>query len=193
MWFLIPIAGLVVAGIVALVSEEEASARSNWENKYQGAKDEVENLRRNIESHLSETRSTYDFYVLNEYYYSSFRFADNAYKLLNDSRTSLSSLKKMIDAANEKRREISVRLESKMSREAKTEHIGELRNLTEFRDALQQDFNKVLAQKRDFADEVTRLNQQTEKLKTAMHERCGSKGREWYANLQQRISSRRHA
>ena len=193
MWFLIPIAGLVVAGIVALVSEEEASARSNWENKYQGAKDEVENLRRNIESHLSETRSTYDFYVLNEYYYSSFRFADNAYKLLNDSRTSLSSLKKMIDTANEKRREISVRLESKMSREAKTEHIGELRNLTEFRDALQQDFNKVLAQKRDFADEVIRLNQQTEKLKTAMHECCGSKGREWYANLQQRISSRRHA
>ncbi len=192
MWFLIPIVGLVVAGIVALASQEEASARSNWENKYQGAKDEVENLRRNIERHLSETRSTYDFYVLNEYYYSSFRFADNAYKLLNDSRISLSSLKKMIYAANEKRHEIKMRLESRMSREAKTEHIGELRNLTEFRDALQQDFNKVLAQKRDFADEVTRLNQQTEKLKTAMHERCGSKGREWYANLQQRISSRRH-
>ena len=193
MWFLIPIAGLVVAGIVALASEEEASARSNWENKYQGAKDEVENLSRNIERHLSETRSAYDFYVLNEYYYSSFRSADNAYNLLKDSRTSLSSLKNMIDAANQKRREISKRLESKMSREAKTEHIGELRNLTEFRDALQRDFNKVLAQKRDFSDEVMRLNQQTEKLKTAMHERCGSKGREWYANLQQRISSRRHS
>jgi uncharacterized membrane-anchored protein YhcB (DUF1043 family) len=191
MWFLIPIAGLVVAGIVALASEEEASARRSWENKYQSAKDEVESLRRDIERHLSETRSTYDFYVLNEYYYSSFRFADNAYKLLNDSRASLSSLKKMIDAANDKRREISKRLESRMSREDKAEHIGELRNLTEFRDALQHDFNKVLAQKRDFADEVRRLNQQTEKLKTAMRERCGSKGREWYANLQQRISSRR--
>ena len=193
MWFLIPIAGLVVAGIVALASEEEASARRSWKNKYQGAKDEVESLRRNIERHLSETRNTDDFYVLNEYYYSSFRFADNAYKLLNDSRTSLSSLKKMIDAANDKRREISKHLESKMSREDKAEYIGELRNLTEFRDALQQDFNKVLAQKRDFAEEVARLNQQTEKLKTAMREHCGSKGREWYANLQQRISSRRHA
>lgn len=191
MWFLIPIAGLVVAGIVALASEEEASARRSWENKYQGAKDEVESLRRDIERHLSETRSTYDFYVLNEYYYSSFRFADNAYKLLNDSRTSLGGLKKMIDATNDKRREISKRLESKMSREDKAEYIGELRNLTEFRDALQQDFNKVLAQKCDFAEEVARLNQQTEKLKTAMRERCGLKGREWYANLQQRISSRR--
>jgi uncharacterized membrane-anchored protein YhcB (DUF1043 family) len=193
MWFLIPIVGLVVASIVALASEEEASARSNWENKYRGAKDEVENLRRNIERHLNETRSTYDFYVLNDYYYSSFRFADNAFKLLNDSRTSLSSIKKMIDAANEKRREIRIRLESKMNREAKTECIGELRNLIEFRDALQQDFNEVLAQKRDFAEEVARLNQQTEKLKTAMHKRCGSKGLDWYRSLQQRISRRHHA
>lgn len=192
MWFLIPIVGLVVAGIVALASEEEESARSNWENKYQGAKDEVEELRSSIERHLSETRSTYDFYVLNEYYYSSFRFADSAYSLLKDSRTSLNGIKKMLDAANEKRREISKSLEEKISREEKSGLIAELRNLTEFRNALQQDFDKVLKQKRELSEEVTRLNLQTEKLKTAMHEKCGLKGREWYANLQQRISSRRH-
>lgn len=191
MWLLIPVAGLIVAGIVALVSEEESSARRNWENKYAGAKDEVENLRRNIERHLDDTRKTYDFYVLNEFYYSSFRFADNAFKLMSDSKTSLNSIKKMIGAANEKRHEIKIQLEKKIGREAKTELINELRNLTEFRDALQQDFDKVLAQKRDFSDEVTRLNQQTEKLKNAMRENCGAKGREWYANLQQRISSRR--
>lgn len=191
MWFLIPVAGLIVAGIVALVSEEESSARRNWENKYAGAKDEVENLRGNIEKHLEDTRKTYDFYVLNEYYYSSFRFADTAFKLMSDSKTSLNTIKKMIGAANEKRHEIKIQLEGKIGREAKAELIKELRNLTEFRDALQLDFNKVLAQKRDFSDEVTRLNQQTEKLKNAMRERCGAKGREWYANLQQRISSRR--
>jgi uncharacterized membrane-anchored protein YhcB (DUF1043 family) len=191
MWFLIPIAGLVVAGIVALVSEDEASARNNWEHKYQGAKDEVESLRRNIERHLDENRKIYDFYVLNESYYSSFRFADSAYKLMNDSRLSLISIEKMIDVANKKRREISKRLERKMSREEKSENIGELRNLTEFRDALQQDYNKVFAQKVDLTEEVARLNKQTARLKAVMRERCGSKGREWYANLEQRISSRR--
>lgn len=191
MWFLIPVVGLIVGGIVALVSDEESTARRNWENKYAGAKDEVENLRLVIEKALEDTRKTYDFYVLNEYYYSSFRSADSAFKLMSDSKTSLNSIKKMIDAANEKRHEIKAQLERKIRYEAKTELIEELRNLTEFRNALQLDFNKVLAQKRDFSDEVARLNQQTEKLKNAMRERCGEKGREWYANLQQRISSRR--
>jgi uncharacterized membrane-anchored protein YhcB (DUF1043 family) len=191
MWFVIPIVGLVVAGIVALVSEEEASARRTWDDKYQGAKDEVEGLRRDIENHLCETRNEYDFYVLNEYYYSSFRFADNAYKLLEDSRTSLVSIRRMIDSANGKRREISKRLEGTMNRKERAENIGELRNLTEFRDSLQKDLNIVLAQKQDFAAEVKRLNQQTANLKIAMREHCGSKGRDWFASLQQRISSHR--
>jgi len=191
MWFLIPIAGLVIAGIVALASEEEVSARQNWENKYQGAKDEVDQLRRDIERHLGNNRLSYDFYALNDYYYASFRAADSAYQLLTDSRTSLASLKRMIGAANQKRRAIDLQLKGALDREVKAEQIRELRNLTQFRDALQVEFNLVLDQKRDFANAVERLNAQTSNIKAAMRERCGSKGREWYANLENRISSRR--
>lgn len=193
MWFLIPAAGLVIAGIVALVSKEESDARQNWETKYEGSKREVEDLSINIDRHLRESRSILDFYELNNFYYASFRSADSAYKLLTDSKISLNSIKRMLDATNSKRFEIKEKLATMHYSDAKLALIAELRELTDFKHKIQEDFNKVREQKRLLSNEVTRLNQQTENLKIAMRDRCGQKGREWHNNLVQRISSRRHA
>lgn len=191
MWFLIPIAGLLIAGIVALVTEDESNARKNWESKYESAKSEVENLSITIDRHLSTARTILNFYELNNFYFASFKSADSAYKLLTDSRVSLTSIKRMINAANEKRFEIKDKLSMMGYSDEKFALINELRDLTEFKNKIQEDFNKVLEQKQSLAVEVTRLNQQTEKLKIAMRDRCGPKGREWHGNLTQRISSRR--
>lgn len=190
MWYLLPVAGLVIAGIVALSSEEEKEARTNWSNKYENTKEEVERLRRDIERELESKKQLHDFYVLNELYYSSFRFADSAYKLLSDSKTSLNSIKKMLNATNSKRYELKKELDGSLSRDVKKEKIGELRNLTEFRNGLEVDLNAVNFQKEELAKELKRLNGQTRDLKLAMASRCGKKGREWYENLQDRISSR---
>ena len=71
MWFLIPIAGLLIAGIVALLSEDEKEARESWENKYESAKREVKKHQKIIQQHLDYQNAIFDFYVLNESYYSS--------------------------------------------------------------------------------------------------------------------------
>lgn len=190
MWFLIPVAGLVIAGIVALSSEKEKEARTNWSNNYENTKEEVERLRRDIERELQSKKQLHDFYVLNELYYSSFRFADNSYKLLNDSKTSLNSIKKMLNATNAKRYEIKKELDGDLSRDLKKDKIGELRNLTEFRNGLEKDFEAVNIQKQELSQKLKGLNSQTHDLKSLMATRCGNKGKEWYENLQDRIASR---
>jgi uncharacterized membrane-anchored protein YhcB (DUF1043 family) len=187
MWFLIPIAGLVVAGIVALASEDEKKARQSWESKHEEGKKEVQKHREEIERHLADKQKTLDFYILNDAYYTSFRTADAAYKLLQDSKESLTGLHRMLLATNAKRAELKITLNGKPAKAEKASLINELRSLTQFRDALTEDKNKVLAQKREFADEVSKLNQQTEKLKLAMRDRCGTKGVVWYAGLQSRV------
>jgi len=194
MWKLLPIAGLaglIVAGIAALVSSEETEARSNWENKHRQVEDEMRRHRRDIENHLFQNRRAYDFYALNEVYYASFRAADSAYALLRDCKTSLAALKKMLAATDQKRYELKAELQQKLLGSSKADKIAELRNLTQFKLAVMKDFGEMLEQKRALYEEITRLNQQTEALKTAIGERCGSKGKLWHYNLQQRVAAQR--
>jgi hypothetical protein len=191
MWILLPIAGLVVAGIAALVSGEETQARSNWESKHRQVGDELRHHRQNIEGHLSQSRQVYDFYVLNEAYYASFKAADIAYALLRDCKTSLGALKKMLVATDQKRHQLKAELQQKWPAVTKAEKIAELRNLTQFKMAVIKDFDELLAQKQGLYKEVCRLNQQTQQLKRTIAEQCGSKGKQWHSNLQQRVAERR--
>lgn len=188
MWFLISIVGVAVAGIIALASDGEKEARQSWEKKHEEAKSEVKKHREEIERHLASRQQTLDFYTLNDSYYTSYKTADAAYKLLQDSKESLAGLYRMLGAANSKRVELKLQLGSNIPKAKKAPLIVELRTLTQFRDELLADKEKVLSQKRELAEEVSRLNQQTEKLKLAMRDRCGVKGVAWYASLQQRIS-----
>ncbi len=191
MWILLPIAGLIVAGIAALASNEETEARHNWEDKHRQVGDEVRHHRQGIESHLAQSRQAYDFYTLNEAYYASFRAADSAYVLLRDCKTSLGALKKMLAATDQKRYELKAELQQQWPGASKAEKIAELRNLTQFKMAVEKDFGDMLEQKRALYEEVARLNQQTEALKKTIGERCGSKGQLWHCNLQQRVAARR--
>ncbi len=191
MWILLPIAGLVVAGIAALVSNEETEARNNWEDKHSQVEDEVRRHRQDIENHLSQNRQTYDFHTLNEAYYASFRAADTAYSLLRQCKTSLWAMKKMLAATDQKRYELKAELQQKLPDACKAEKIAELRNLTQFKLAVMKDFGHMLEQKWVLYDEVNRLNQQTEALKKTIGERCGAKGQIWHCNLQQRVAARR--
>ena len=110
MWFLIPVVGLAVLAVIAIASNEEKVARENWRENYIGAQKTVESHRRNIEVHLANANNSYQFSVLNDAYYSSYKVADFIYKLLTDAKVCLIGINKMIMAADQKRDELKKNL-----------------------------------------------------------------------------------
>lgn len=191
MWFLLPLIGAAVLAIVALSSEEEKKARLNWENKYVEAQKTVESHRRNIEKHLQGANNSYEFSVLNDVYYSSYQVADFTYKLLTDAKVCLGGIDRMIFATDEKRKELKLKFQIRLSQHEYAEVVSELRGLRDLRFGLVNDFHKVLAEKKSLAEKVSELNQKTESLKLAIRDRCGDSGKNWYENLQRRIASRK--
>lgn len=110
MWFLIPVVGLAVLAVIAIASNEEKVARENWRENYIDAQKTVESHRRNIEVHLANANNSYQFSVLNDAYYSSYKVADFIYKLLTDAKVCLIGINKMIMAADQKRDELKKNL-----------------------------------------------------------------------------------
>ena len=106
MWFLIPVVGLAVLAVIAIASNEEKVARENWRENYIDAQKTVESHRRNIEVHLANANNSYQFSVLNDAYYSSYKVADFIYKLLTDAKVCLNVINKMIMATDQKRDEL---------------------------------------------------------------------------------------
>ena len=110
MWFLIPVVGLAVLAVIAIASNEEKVARENWRENYIDAQKTVESHRRNIEVHLANANNSYQFSVLNDAYYSSYKVSDFIYKLLTDAKVCLNVINKMIMATDQKRDELKKNL-----------------------------------------------------------------------------------
>ena len=191
MWFLIPAAGIAVIAILALASDSEKQARKTWDENFASAQRSVEEHRLNIERQISAADASYDFYFLNDLYHSSFRVADHAYALLENARDSLSGMKRMIDATKLKRLELKQKFNPSMSKIDYSQNIIVLNELRDLQFNLQQDFNLVLDQKRKLAEEVSHFNQQTMRLKEAIRDRCGERGRQWYQASIDRANARR--
>ncbi len=191
MWFLIPAAGIAVIAILALASDSEKQARKAWGENFASAQRSVEEHRLNIERKISAADAAYDFHFLNDLYHSSFRVADHAYALLEDARESLSGMKRMIDASKLKRLELKKKFNQGMSKNEYAQNISDLNELRDLQFNLQKDFNLVLEQKRSLAEEVSHFNQQTMRLKEAIRDRCGERGRRWYQASIDRANARR--
>lgn len=108
-WIAIPIG---VALLYKSISENERQARQRWENKRIEVEKSIEEHRKNIEKHIAQAKSSYDFHFLVDLHYSSMKVADVAYKLLNDAGGSISSMSKMLQASKEQRTLLQVTLEN---------------------------------------------------------------------------------
>ena len=97
--------------------------------------------------------------------------------------------KMLVDA---KKRRTELRQQQKGAPATKRKELQEeIEMLNELRAAIFPDKDQVKAQRNELQDEVRRLNQQTHELKIAIRDRCGPRGRRWYAELEERKARRR--
>lgn len=191
-WVVAPVVlvGVAVAAIASSLSEGEKTARRRWQAKRAEVEKTVEEHRQNIEKHIAKAQKSYDFAFLCDLHYSSHRVGDSAYSLLDDARTSLASISSILDKTTAKRNELSDQV-SASSGEKRRELLAEIRSLREFKDKVLEDYKTVKGQRDGLQSEVGRLNEQTRNLKEAIRDRCGVKGRDWYARLEERTAARR--
>jgi len=190
MWWLL---GLVVGGALIL-SEEAKQSRRRWAERYREVERTVEEHRANIEAHLVDAQASCNFHLLRNVYVSSFKVADEAYKLLTDARESLNGIGQALIDAKTRINELKEKRESKeLSPEERVNIQKEIDDLFELRKALFPDKDKVKQERDHLLEEVKKLNQQTHNLKEAIRDRCGYGGRLWYAKLERRKARRQLA
>jgi uncharacterized membrane-anchored protein YhcB (DUF1043 family) len=193
MWWLVPV-GIGIGKLVYdYFSEQEIEARQRWESKSRDIKKTVEEHRRNIEVHIQEVRDSYNFKLLRDIHFSSFIVADSAYQLLDDARSSLDSMRRIIIKTKNEKNELLIKLKELKTKKEKIPVLENLKLLNEMRQSLFDDINKVKLQRDDLYNEVKRLNQQTNELKTFIRDRCGKEGIEWYKRLEERTRRKKIA
>jgi len=191
-WWLLPIAAAGAAGaIYAYFDGEAKDARKRWQRDRARVERTVEEHRQNIERRLDEAQSSYDFHVLTDLHHSSFRVGDEAYRILKDARASLEVMGRMLVDAKARRAEFEVALRPERDLERRRKLLAEIDMLNELRAQVFPDKDEVKAQRDQLFAEVQRLNEQTRRLKEAIRDRCGSRGREWFAKLEERKAARR--
>lgn len=191
MIWVLPVLAAVGVGawIYNAVTEEEQQAQRDWQKKRNSVEKSVLKRRKEIEHHIRQAQSSYNFHYLVEMHYSSVQIANAAYKLLDDARISLRAIGTMIN--NTKQRKLSLERDlafakGKKNRAAVVRIIEELKQINASRRALFEEKDKQKAEKDNLYQEVKRLNQQTGELKQHIRYRCGSKGQIWFQNLEQR-------
>ena len=199
-WVTAPVIIYGLKKVYDAISDSERNARQNWENKRNEVERSVEEHRANIEKHLSEAQESYNFHFLTDMHFSSMIVANTAYDLLKDARISLEGIGKMImeakaqiDSLQNNIGEIQSEIDDEKNKKKKGELIGKIQPLhkdnkliKDFRKSLFDDQEKVKEQKEHLYSEVKRLNNRTRELKLLIKDRCGTKGKDWYARIERR-------
>ena len=190
-WLAIPIAAGAVAAIWGIFNQDARDARTRWESEKDRLQQEVERHRQNIEQNLAKAETSYSFQLLQDLHYSSVRVADHAYSALRDAFKSLDTMGLMLVEAKTKRGEAYARLRSASGHSERHQIQQEIELINDLRATVFPDKDAVKAQKNSLLAEVKRLNEQTRKLKVAIRDRCGAKGRDWFNRLEARTARRR--
>lgn len=189
-WFALPILAIGVgAWIYHSVSEDEKQAERRWKEKKEEVEKSLIEHRNNIRKHIQQAQQSYDFHFLIDMHYSSVKVANAAYSLLSDARDSIRGVGKMLNNTKERKRILENELQYARNTKNKDEIyriIDELKLINELRRELFSQRDNLYTQKDSFYQEVKRLNLQTTELKNYIRYRCGSRGIEWYQNLERR-------
>jgi hypothetical protein len=193
MWWLIPV-GYGLKWLYDAVTEDERGARRRWENKRAAVEKTIDEHRKNIEGNIARAQNSYNYHFLIDLHFSSAKVADSAYGLLDDARSSLDAMNKMLIKSKEQRAKLEYELENPR-RPKDTRTVNELKEqlkiVSEIRKNVFEDRDKVQDQQETFFSEVKRLNIQTKELKNLIRDRCGYKGQEWYKRLEARKRARK--
>ena len=198
MWWLIPVGGSLVGSVIALIraatSESEREARGRWEETRRDVEKSVKKSRKSIEKHVTQAKKSYDLRVLVDDHYSFVQAADAAHKLLDDARSSLHGINKMIKVARERRTFLRDKLEEAIPGKNKAlihDVEQELEEILKTRQSFFNDRNKIEKQKASFLKEVQRLNNRMRKLRKLIQDRHGIKGLELCNRLEERTRKKR--
>jgi hypothetical protein len=178
-----------VRGFITRLQKKNNKLNSIGKKKRNSVEKNVLKRRKEIEHHIRQAQSSYNFQYLVQMHYSSVQIANAAYKLLDDARISLRAIGTMIN--NTKQRKLSLERDlafakGQKNRDAIVRIIEELKQINASRRALFEEKDKQKAEKDNLYQEVKRLNQQTGELKQHIRHRCGSKGQIWFQNLERR-------
>lgn len=189
-WLAIQVAVGVAAYIIDELSDEAGEERERWESKREEVEHDLQWHKENIENHLNEARSTYDFHQLVNIHYSSVKVADEAYTLLKDARVTLNAIGKAIGTARKERDELKEKRRDAKPKTKRDEFTKEIDSLISLRKSLFSQKDEIELQKADFYSQVKSLNKQTMELKYLIRDSTGYKGEEWYERLEERRRNR---
>jgi len=198
MFWMIPV--IAVGGALKLIydasSSRERKARRRWERKRREVKRSVEEHRRNIENHIEQAQSSYNFHLLIDLHYSSVSTGNAAYRLLQDARSTITGMNRMLYESLKQRKALRTNFAKARSNRDRDEihEIGEqLEMVRDLRKNLFSDRLKVSGQAEELLAEVRRLNSRTRTLKEYIRDRCGRGGIRWYERLEYRANLKRLA
>lgn len=192
-WWAIPAAIGLAKFIYDLFDEKAREARSNWEQEHARVELTVEEHTRKIGDNLAAAQQSYEFHFLSDLHFSSQQVAANAYSLLEDARTCLEALGRMLVETAKKRDELKCQLDDTRDWNARRTIFQQLDELKGLANNVRADKDTVKSQRDYLRSEVSRLNQYTRQLKLAIRDRCGQGGRLWFDRLEQRTAARRQS
>ena len=101
---------LLLGHIIQLPKKKE-KLEDDGKEKREEVEKTLEEHQANIQEHIKQAQSSYDFHLLTNLHYSSVKVADSAYKLLGDARDSIRGINTMLMNAKKHKLELEAQLQ----------------------------------------------------------------------------------
>ena len=184
--------GITVLGIIKSLQNEAGQSRARWESSYQSLVKTIEEHEENIKQHIDRINESCSFHELTDLHYSSFKVADEAYRLKRDAEHSIKTQFKAINQIKSEIDRLFVTKRDSKNKDEKATIQREIEETLDLKKQLYSDLSTLKEQYNDYIVKVKHFNHITSNLKDAIRERCGQRGRDWYDQLQARIYEKRN-
>jgi len=187
--------GKVIAIGLALVAlawldNEAGEKQRNWEEKNKEYEDEIDRLNNELIDILETNNQYMDFKELIDLHYQSFSTADRTKLLLEDANTSLKAIGQTIMTLKENKKEVENQIYNEIDKNKKKEYKEELSSIISTRKMLFSNQDNIKEQRNSLSKKLKEFNSNTRKLKLAIRDNTGQKGRDWYNRLEKRIEQK---
>lgn len=186
---------LGVATIAKCIFDGLENAAGKQKREWATKKDELFIQVKEAENHLinelERIQTISDFELLRSVYIYSIQTADQAFNLLNSSRMYLNELNSAKKRANEEISRLNQIKRTCTTTEEREKYETEIAALQVLLKQLYDDGRKTYQERKDFLDQVRRLNAQTKRLREHIRDNCGWRGQRWYNQIETRKSIKR--
>jgi glutamine synthetase type III len=183
--------GLAVAGIITSWWNQSGQIRERWDSSYLDLIRTIEEHEENINQHINRINESCSFYELTDLHYSSYKVADEAYRLKQDAEHSIYTQHVAINKITAAIDLLYDRMRNLQNRDEKDILQKEIEDTLDLKKQLYSDLSSLKDQYNDYKGKVKHFNSITSSIKFAIRDHCGQQGKEWYNRLQERIQNRR--